>query len=251
MANKVELRDDLMSFRETFKDFADCYTVIGGMACFILMEEAGLEFRATKDIDMILILEDKRKDFGKVFWNYIVEGGYVCEQNKGVKHYYRFVKPKSGYPRQIELFSRRNDFELDRRIVPVHIGEDISSLSAIVLDDDFYGFMMEGRKVVNGISVMEAEYLIPFKMYAWLNNKDARESGRRFVNTDDIDKHKKDVFRLFGIVNPDSKVNTQGAVRRAVERFATEIMRDSFEPRNIGVDIEKADAVEVIKNIFL
>ena len=47
------------SFREKFRDFSDCYTVIGGAACDILMEEADLDFRATKDIDLILILEDK------------------------------------------------------------------------------------------------------------------------------------------------------------------------------------------------
>lgn len=46
------------SFKEKFKDYTDCYTVIGGTACDILMTEANQEFRATKDIDMILILED-------------------------------------------------------------------------------------------------------------------------------------------------------------------------------------------------
>ena len=48
----------LDSFIAQFRDFTDCYTVIGGAACDILMSEAGLEFRATKDVDMILILED-------------------------------------------------------------------------------------------------------------------------------------------------------------------------------------------------
>ena len=44
-------------FREKFKEYSDCYTIIGGAACDILMSEADLNFRATKDIDMILILE--------------------------------------------------------------------------------------------------------------------------------------------------------------------------------------------------
>lgn len=34
-------------------------------------------------------------------------------------------------------------------IIPVHISEDVSSLSAIALDEDFYDFMMKGRKVVD------------------------------------------------------------------------------------------------------
>ncbi len=37
------------SFREKFKDFTDCYTVIGGAACDFLRKEAGTDFRATKD----------------------------------------------------------------------------------------------------------------------------------------------------------------------------------------------------------
>lgn len=35
------------SFREKFRDYPDCYTVIGGAACDILMAEAELNFRAT------------------------------------------------------------------------------------------------------------------------------------------------------------------------------------------------------------
>lgn len=41
------------SFREKFKDYTDYYTIIGGTACDILLAEADLPFRATKDIDMI------------------------------------------------------------------------------------------------------------------------------------------------------------------------------------------------------
>ena len=66
------------SFRTKFIDYPDCYTVIGGAACDILMSEADVPFRATKDIDMILLLEDRYQDFAKVFWEYIKEGGYRC-----------------------------------------------------------------------------------------------------------------------------------------------------------------------------
>jgi hypothetical protein len=51
MVNGIE------SFVRKFRDYADCYTVIGGTACDILMTEADTEFRATRDIDMILIME--------------------------------------------------------------------------------------------------------------------------------------------------------------------------------------------------
>lgn len=75
----------LDSFREKFKNYTDYYTIIGGTACDILRSEADLPFRATKDIDMILIMEDNVPEFASIFWKYIKEGGYKCgwknEQN--------------------------------------------------------------------------------------------------------------------------------------------------------------------------
>ena len=40
------------------------------------MTEAELDFRATKDIDMVVIIEAVNADFGKRFWEYIKNGGY-------------------------------------------------------------------------------------------------------------------------------------------------------------------------------
>ena len=64
------------SFVQKFRDYADCYTIIGGAACDILMTEADTEFRATRDIDMILIMEARYRKFVKVFREYILEGRY-------------------------------------------------------------------------------------------------------------------------------------------------------------------------------
>ena len=160
------------SFREKFKDYTDYYTIIGGTACDILLSEADLPFRATKDIDMILIMEDNFPEFASVFWEYIKEGGYKCGwKNEQNMHFYRFTEGKFGYPTMIELFSRKPGYhlEIEEGIIPIHIDDDTSSLSAILLNDDFYKFMMSGRRVVDGIGVLGAEHLIPFKMYAWIN----------------------------------------------------------------------------------
>lgn len=45
------------SFKEWFKGNESQYAIIGGTACDILMTEEGLDFRATKDIDLVLIIE--------------------------------------------------------------------------------------------------------------------------------------------------------------------------------------------------
>ena len=43
-------------FREFFAGHADQYVLIGGTAATLAMEEAGLAFRATKDLDIVLDL---------------------------------------------------------------------------------------------------------------------------------------------------------------------------------------------------
>ena len=147
------------SFREKFKDYTDYYTIIGGTACDILLSEADLPFRATKDIDMILIMENNFPEFAAIFWEYIKEGGYKCGwKSEDNMHFYRFTEGKFGYPTMIELFSKKPGYHLniEEGIIPIRIDDDTSSLSAILLNDDFYKFMMAGRRVVDGIGVLGA-----------------------------------------------------------------------------------------------
>lgn len=241
------------SFREKFKEYSDCYTVIGGAACDILMSEADLSFRATKDIDMILILEDKYQEFAKVFWEYIKEGKYRCGwKNSADMHFYRFTDPSVGYPVQIELFSRVPGYHLSVKegIIPIHIDDDVSSLSAILLNDDYYHFMMEGRKVINDIGVLDAEHIIPFKMFAWLDLKRRKESGEH-VNEKDLKKHKNDVFRLLQVVPDETNVKSSGLVKQNIQSFFENIETEDLRLKQMGIDFEKDEAIELLKGIYL
>ena len=201
----------LESFTGKFAGYSDCYTIIGGTACDILMSEADLDFRATKDIDMILIMEARYKEFVKLFWEYVLEGGYRFGWKDSDKvHFYRFTDPRPGYPVMIELFSREPDYinDIPTGIVPIHVDDETSSLSAILLNDDFYSFMLNGRRIVQDISILDAEHLIPFKMYAWLNLKDRIQRGEH-VNERDLKKHKHDVFRLLQLISRNSTIADQ------------------------------------------
>lgn len=57
MANGIEI------FREYFSKYKEQYTLIGGMACNLLMSDAELDFRQTKNIDMVLIVEAMTNKF--------------------------------------------------------------------------------------------------------------------------------------------------------------------------------------------
>lgn len=245
--------DGIESFREAFKDFSDCYTVIGGASCDILMTEQDVEFRATHDIDMILILEDKKKEYSSVFWKYIKDGGYRCGWKTGDEvNFYRFTEPKQGYPSQIELFSRRQDYhlEVEQGVVSIHINDDTSNLFAILLNDDYYNFMMEGRKVVNDIPVLDAEYLIPFKMYAWLDLT-ARKAKGEFVKEKDLKKHKYDVFRLMSIIDESTKIRLYGLVKEKTAEFLEKIKDELLSLESIHAIHTKEDSIEILKAIYL
>lgn len=98
-------------FRERFKAFADRYVLIGGTACDLILEEAGLHFRATKDLDIVLCIESVDARFAQAFWAFVKEGGYQVQASaEGKPWFYRFQKPADpAYPAMLELFSRVPD----------------------------------------------------------------------------------------------------------------------------------------------
>jgi hypothetical protein len=65
-----------------------------------------------------------------------------------------------------ELFSRRIDGILlpdEAVLTPLPIEEDISSLSAILLDNGYYEFLKSGVRIMDGLPILEATHIIPFK----------------------------------------------------------------------------------------
>ena len=48
------------SFTDWFRGYEDYYAIISGTACDLLMTDGGLDFRATKDIDLVLITQYSR-----------------------------------------------------------------------------------------------------------------------------------------------------------------------------------------------
>ena len=227
------------SFKEHFRGYEDCYTIIGGTACDILMHEAALEFRATRDIDMILLIENRYEEFASVFWDYIKAGQYKCGwRNSDQPHFYRFTELQTAnYPKMIELFSRRPDFQMAHpavHLTPLPVSEDISSLSAIMLDDNYYKLMLDGRRVADGISVLDAEYLILFKAKAWLDLTKRKEAGEH-VNERDLRKHKNDVFRLYAIANPETRIELSEPVSNDMATFLQAMSEEQIVLRNLGI----------------
>ena len=244
------------SFKEWFKGSEEQYAIIGGTACDILMREEGLEFRATKDIDLILIIEAVDVNFGKKFWEYVKQAGYKhCNKSSGVPQFYRFRDPISNqYPATIELFTRKLDtiqLPEDAVLTPLPMDEDISSLSAILLDDDYYEFLKQGKVTVNGVTVLDAAYLIPFKAKAWMDLTDRKSAGEH-VDRKNIKKHKNDVFRLTELIDPTAKITVPQGVYTDVQEFVQRMQNESVNVEQLGLKGRTKDQIlDELKDLYI
>ena len=242
-------------FKEYFRVFSDQYTFIGGVACDLLMNEAGLDFRATKDLDVVLIFEALTKEFGNKFWDFIKDAGYeLKEKSKGELQFYRFAKPKNiEYPYMIELFSRKPDTMMipeDIRLTPIHISDECSSLSAILLNDDYYSVMLNGRITIEDIPVLRTEYIILFKAKAYLDLSERKNRGEA-VDSKNIKKHKNDIFRLVSLLTGTERVETEGQVYKDIMEFIDRMQYEDINMKSLGITmITKKEALDILKMIY-
>lgn len=241
-------------FATYMQGLEDCYTVIGGTACDILMRDADLDFRATKDIDLVLLVENRLSEVAAAVWKLVKDGGYRCGwKNSDKVHFYRFTDPKAeGFPVMLELFSRAPSFLEEPKgltIVPLPTGEDLSSLSAILLDDDYYELMKTGRKTVRGITVLDATRLVPFKAKAYIDLC-ARKARGEHVNSNDLKKHKKDVFRLIQLFTTGESIQLTQAIWNDMKSFCNRALEEGVPLQQMGVPLTLAEAITLLEDAY-
>ena len=240
-------------FRTYFKDYEQQYVLIGGVACDIIFESNETNFRATRDLDMVLIIEALTSDFGEKFWKFIEDGKYRNKAtNRGDSQFYRFDKPEEeAFPKMIELFCR-SDFELKNAegITPIHIDDEISSLSAILLDDEYYKVLIDGKVVSNGLSVLRPEYIILFKAKAYMDLKMRKALGEK-VDSRDIKKHKKDILRITAELMLEKIEHLPEIVNTDIHSFINSLEQEPFENNSLKeYGLENEDVVNLLNQIF-
>ena len=226
-------------FREHFRNYADRYVLIGGAACDIAMTAAGLAFRATKDLDIVLYVEALDAAFVQAFWEFVRMGGYeVQEKSTGEKQFYRFQKPTNAdYPFMLELFSRQPDVlqvAEGSHLTPLPVEEDISSLSAILLDNHYYDFIRAGRQESDGLPMVGAAQLIALKARAWLDLSERASRGEQ-IDSKTIKKHKNDVFRLYQILDPAIDPMALETVKKDIGDFISRMRIEEIDLKSLGL----------------
>lgn len=210
-------------FKEYFANYSDRYVLIGGVACTLVMEGAGLDFRATKDFDIVLYIEALDTDFVSAFWEFIRMGAYEHRQRStGKEIFYRFSSPSNHeFPAMLELFCRLPDTMKLKRgsyLTPIPVSESVTSLSAILLDDGYYQFIHSGTININGLPTVQASHLIPLKARAWVDLVSCKNTGAA-IDERDIRKHKNDVMRLYQLLSSSSVVTVPQSIKQDMEQF--------------------------------
>lgn len=243
----------LDTFRKYFEKYEDQYVLIGGAACDIVFESNDTVFRATRDLDMVLIVEALTPEFGEKFWEFIQDGKYRNKAtNRERPQFYRFDKPEDdSFPKMVELFCR-SDFELREMtgITPIHIDDTVSSLSAILLNDDYYNVLLAGKVIADGLSVLRPEYLILFKAKAYLDLKQRKENGAK-IDSDDIKKHKKDVLRIAAELMLESITVLPETVKTDIDSFIESLEQEPFDANSLkNYGLVNQDVIDTLRRVF-
>ncbi len=235
--------EGLIKFAKHFEGLEDAYVLIGGAACDMWLAERALPFRATKDLDVVIIVEALNAEFFARLWRFIREGCYASHQ-KSVQRpeFYRFLEPQEpDYPFMIELLTR-NLLQLPEgvHLTPIPADQDISSLSAILLNEAYYRFVVESRVIIEGASVIPAKCLIPLKARAWLDLTARRDAGDAKVKGSDIKKHRNDVFRLYRSLAPADRHDLPEPLKADLRAFIEKFPADSSDWQSISQAIGEA-----------
>ncbi len=245
----------LEKFREHFAGHEDQYAIIGGAACDLLFDAAGLPFRATKDLDMVLCVEVVDAAFGEEFKAFLDAGGYEArERSDGKKEFYRFHRPKDkSFPFMIELFSRKPGtltLPDDAELTPIPVEEDVVSLSAILLDDGYYEAMQSAKRVVDGVTIVDETLLIPFKARAFLDLSERAAKGEK-IDSKNVKKHRADVFRLAQLLPRDANIKLAEPIVADLKRFLDLAAKDAtLDPKSFGVPFSRDEAVALLRSAY-
>jgi len=218
-------------FQKWFAGFENQYVLIGGSAAVITMAEAGVPFRGTKDLDIVLHVEVLTQAFGLKFWEFVQAGGY--QRNEGNPQekpcLYRFQKPLDiDFPHTLELFARvpdKLDFIPPGHLTPIPVDEQVSSLSAILLDDVYYQFVLSGRHHRHGMpSWVGEDRLIPLKALAWMEMNERVRQGA-VIKAKEINKHLDDVVQLSALLRPGQMIELPEKLRTDLRLFVQAVIQ--------------------------
>lgn len=256
-------------FFDFFEGYEDCYVIIDGNAAAIWLAQDHQDFRATQDYDMVVIFENSQLGFSQKFDDFIEKYGYLCAEIGGdvnkKKVYYRFALDPAlavtGVPQQIELFSKiplRYELRLPTETMPLHFATG-PSLSAIVLNDDYYSLLKQCQQKIGHVSILSVPGLIYFKAKAHLDIRQRLANGDKLRHRANKNKHYKDVCRLCDLIIENQTFDSKVVPRTCQNDLKSFIQLVEAEPEQIfkkrfksdpDFDLNRDEVVRVLRSLL-
>ena len=102
------------------------------------------------------------------------------------------------------------------------------------INEAYYEFLREGSEIVDGIPVLKAEHIIPFKARAWIDLSSRKENGES-IDSRNIKKHKNDIFRLSMLLSPEQKIKTSDEIKEDLLLFIQSIRSEDIDLKQLGI----------------
>lgn len=175
-------------------------------------------------------------------------------KSTGNAQFYQFTAPRSkDYPYMIEIFSRNPDFiklEEGAVLTPLPIDDEISNLSAILLNEAYYELLKKGQIMIDGIPVLSITCLIAFKAKAWLDLKERRLQGEH-IDSKNLKKHKNDVFRLIQLITEKTRMELSPEIAEDMKKFLSEIAFEEIDLQALGIrGISKEKMIDILYKCY-
>jgi hypothetical protein len=90
--------------------------------------------------------------------------------------------------------------------------------------------------------VVGPEHLVPLKARAWLDLKERKAAGHD-IHSGDISMHRKDVFRLYRIIDPVPLRDVPPTVQADMRRFLVEVRNQPVDLKSLGIARSSLDDV--------
>lgn len=232
----------LDAFKDHFRSFEDQYVLIGGSAVMLEMAQVGESFRATHDLDLVLLVEARTEGFGAALVQFVERAGYRRREVGGRPQFYRFSDPcVDDVPVMLEIFSRAPDglvLHHGQRAVPITLGDDLKSLSGLLLDDAYYDVIRGAARTQQGLTWLDARGLIVLKAKAWLDLRARKAADPSSVDSKSVRKHLFDVLALSQVIAADALIGLPEPVRDDMLLFLQAVVaepptRDFGEPLEV------------------
>ena len=164
-------------------------------------------------------------------------------------HVQQFVTPRR--LRCVQRFESAQD--LQQCHFPVPVDDDLSSLSSILMDEDYYNFTINNTTQHEGLRLAEPQALICLKAFAYINMIVQMEKGEK-IDEKNIRKHRSDVFRLMLLLPGDRAYAIpeviQGDLKRFVEVIGTDLPDKKFFREVGAANIDPAELYSDFKKNF-